>query len=532
LWAGVGVLLLSVSIAWTTGVSVLDLLWVGLNLAGVAVLSAIAARACRRAVRERARAGNLARTTPQDAARRAVAEERVRLATDVHQVIRTSVAAMRNYAAVAALSQSPELPLQSVQREGQKAIAELRRLLGLLRDPSPDDQQVAVNVTARASDRWPWWWLPVAESVGMIVVALLEPLLWQAVAPNDALPPAEGFLPIAVTVIAAGLVGVRRLAPSAAAAAFGGVLILSAIADVSVAVGLWTVWTIGLLTWAAAYQRTIASVCGLSVMLISAAAALVLMPETEPGIVIMIIVVVGGMAYLTSRHRMLAGSVGEVADRLAIVRSHASEEAVHAERLTVARELHDVVSHAVVVMVVQAGAAETLMNSDPAAAGQALVVIDQTAATTLDELDRLLAAIDPTSSGGHGQPARRVDDLSDLVGRMRVGGLNVRLSCTADDDEPLDPIVYRIVQETLTNALRHAPAARVAVDVCTDLTGTTVEVADDGPGPGSESRRGYGLVGVTERVQQVGGVVEIGQPTSGSGFRVFARLPAQPAVTS
>ena len=368
-----------------------------------------------------------------------MAEERLRLATDVHQVIRTSVVAMRDHAAAAALAQSPEVPLQAVQREGQKAIAELRRLLGLLRDPSPDDQQVAVDVTSMVTARWPWWWPAVAESAGMIAVALLEPLLWQAVAPNDGLPPAEGFWPVTLTVIAAGLVGVRRLAPSAAAAAFGGVLLLSALADVSIAVGLWTVWTIGLLTWAAAYQRTIASVCGLSVMLISAAAALVLMPETDPGIVIMIIVVVGGMAYLTSRHRMLAGSAGEMADRLAIERSQASEEAVHAERLTVARELHDVVSHAVVVMVVQAGAAEALMDADPAAANQALVIIDQTAVTTLDELDRLLAAIDPKSTGGHGELARRVNDLSDLVGRMRVGGFNVRLSCTADDDAPSGP---------------------------------------------------------------------------------------------
>jgi signal transduction histidine kinase len=340
-----------------------------------------------------------------------------------------------------------------------------------------------------------------------------------------------GFWAVTLTVIAAGSVGARRLAPSASAAVFGAVLLAAGLAGIGIGVGLWTVWAIGLLAWAAAYRRTIAGVAGLSVMLAGATALLVIRPETEPTIIIVIVIGVAGLAEMTSRHRSLAGSAQEMADRLTAERSQASEEAVHAERLLVARELHDVVSHAVVVMVVQAGAAEALLATDPPAAEQALTVIDHTAASTLAELDRLLDAINPGSTAPVNTP-RRVADLRDLAARMRVGGLNVQLLCAADDAAPVDPVVYRIVQETLTNALRHAPSAHVTAEVCTDQGSTTVEVVDDGPGPGPETRRGYGLTGMTERVQHVGGVVEIGQPINGCGFRVFARLPIRPAVLS
>ena len=138
----------------------------------------------------------------------------------------------------------------------------------------------------------------------------------------------------------------------------------------------------------------------------------------------------------------------------------ASAAAVLAERLTVARELHDLVSGAVGVVVMQAGAAEVLLATDRAAARRALDVVLTTCAHTLEELDRFLAAKD----GSPGSAGHDLADLRGLVDRMRLAGLDVDLTMVGDAAAAM-PTVYRVVQESLLNTLRHAPGARAAVEI-------------------------------------------------------------------
>jgi signal transduction histidine kinase len=201
---------------------------------------------------------------------------------------------------------------------------------------------------------------------------------------------------------------------------------------------------------------------------------------------------------------------------------------VHAQRLTVARELHDVVSHAIVVMTLQAGAAETLLPTDPTAARAALDRVLTAGTTTLAELDHLFSALRCEDGAVSSVPVSH--DIPALVQRMRAGGLAVQLQ--ASPQAPSDPLAFRVVQETLTNALRHAPAATVHLTITTTEHGTTIEAVDDGPGATAGAARGYGLVGITERVEQAGGRLETGPGPNGRGFRIRARIPTRQTQTA
>jgi signal transduction histidine kinase len=126
-----------------------------------------------------------------------------------------------------------------------------------------------------------------------------------------------------------------------------------------------------------------------------------------------------------------------------------------------------------------------------------------------------------------GSPAHGIDDIPDLVDRMRRTGASITTvlqGAARDLPAPVQLTAYRIVQECLANAARHAPGARVDVKVSIDRQEVEVEVADDGPGCTAE-RSGYGLVGVTERARILGGDVTIGPRADGRGFAVRARLP-------
>jgi signal transduction histidine kinase len=197
------------------------------------------------------------------------------------------------------------------------------------------------------------------------------------------------------------------------------------------------------------------------------------------------------------------------------------------ERRRIARELHDVVAHTVSVMVVQAGGARRQAERDPR---RALAALDQVAATggdTLAELDRLFGLLHADADPG--ATASGLGDLPALVARMRAAGLHVELD-VAGDRRPLAPeadlAAYRLVQEALTNTLKHAGPATARVAVRWDEGGVEVRVADDGHGPagprGDGARRG--LVGMRERMAQLGGQVAAG-PGPAGGFEVRARLP-------
>jgi len=210
-------------------------------------------------------------------------------------------------------------------------------------------------------------------------------------------------------------------------------------------------------------------------------------------------------------------------------RELATREAVAAERAAIARELHDVVAHHMSVMVVQAGAARAVGESDPAAASNALRQIEASGRTGLAEMRRLLGILKAEGDGEWRSPRPGLADLGELLDSMRATGLAVE-AVVEGSPRPLPPGVdlsaYRIVQEALTNALRHAGGASARVVVRYERDALDLEIGDDGPGPSEdpETSSGHGLIGMRERVQLFGGELEAG-PRPGGGFLVRARLP-------
>ncbi len=237
----------------------------------------------------------------------------------------------------------------------------------------------------------------------------------------------------------------------------------------------------------------------------------------------------GNMAWLSARRE------AELADRAEQLR-HSQERniegAVTAERVRIARDLHDVVAHHVSVMGVQAGAARRVLDRDPAVASGALRSVEDTARQAIGELRGLLRVLRsdtdaqpeqaaPVSAPGLGQ-------VDDLVASARSAGLDITLG-TFGDPRPVPESValsaYRVVQEALTNVLKHAGARSADVRVRFRRDALEVEVTDDGAGakPGAG---GFGLVGMRERVAVHDGELEVG-PRSDRGYRVRAVFPVE-----
>ncbi len=223
------------------------------------------------------------------------------------------------------------------------------------------------------------------------------------------------------------------------------------------------------------------------------------------------------------------------AERARADAEHAAADAAAAERERIARELHDVLAHSLSVMVVQASLAEDLLARDPGSAVDAVREVQQVGRDALGETGRLLRLIRDEADELGLRPQRSLADLSALVDDYARAGLEVEL--VVDPAARSVPLgvglsAYRIVQEALTNALKHAPGSRVAVRLERRAGELAVEVEND-PGadePAVRVESGHGLAGVRERVAIFGGTVDAG-PTEGGGFRLVATLPA-PAETA
>jgi signal transduction histidine kinase len=210
-----------------------------------------------------------------------------------------------------------------------------------------------------------------------------------------------------------------------------------------------------------------------------------------------------------------------------------SRWAVAEERGRIARELHDVVAHSVSVMVVQAGAARRTLAASPEQAATALGQIEQTGRQALVELRRLLGLLRDGEAGDADlAPQPSLAHLESLAAAAREAGLPVEV---AVEGEPrslpagVDLSAYRIVQEALTNSLKHSGPSRARILVRYGAHDLRLEVRDDGPaGNGMENgpsgRSGHGLIGMRERVALFGGTLETGS-LPGGGYRVAARLP-------
>jgi signal transduction histidine kinase len=202
------------------------------------------------------------------------------------------------------------------------------------------------------------------------------------------------------------------------------------------------------------------------------------------------------------------------------------------ERQRIARELHDVVAHSVSVMVVQAGAARTLLGRNPERATEALLAVEASGRQALGELRHLLGLLTAQEAEPALAPQPGLEQLGELVERVKQAGLAVDLHVVGSPRKlppGLDLAAYRIVQEALTNALKYASGASTHVDVEFDENELRLEVVDSGGSTAdSANGTGHGLLGMHERVAMYGGHLEAG-PRPEGGFAVHARLPLETA---
>lgn len=203
--------------------------------------------------------------------------------------------------------------------------------------------------------------------------------------------------------------------------------------------------------------------------------------------------------------------------------------AVSEERLRIARELHDVVAHSMSLIAVQAGVGAHVIWTDPAAAEQTLGVIAETSRKALEQTRSMLGMLREENEDGTRPPTQGLDDLAALVDDVRVAGLEVELVRTGTGDgvdAAASLAAYRIVQESLTNVIKHSAAATATVTLKIIDKEFDIEVMDPGPRRNASKggSSGHGLVGLDERARLVGGTLEHG--AEGDGFRVRATLPA------
>jgi signal transduction histidine kinase len=217
----------------------------------------------------------------------------------------------------------------------------------------------------------------------------------------------------------------------------------------------------------------------------------------------------------------------EKAERLERERATEAARAVAEEQTRIGRELHDVIAHNLSVIVVQAAAANDVFDSRPDLAREALHEIESTGRGALGELRRLLGAV----SGGKTvfAPPPGLEQLDSLVAQVRAAGLEVVLTVEGSPralPTAIDLSAYRVVQEALTNTLKHARASRVGVDLHFTGDALAIAVRDDGRGNGGGGGTGSGLIGMHERVVTYGGTLQAG-PAPGGGFAVEARFPLE-----
>jgi len=226
---------------------------------------------------------------------------------------------------------------------------------------------------------------------------------------------------------------------------------------------------------------------------------------------------------------VVAWSLGEASRSRRVAIGEEARRAVSEEQARLARELHDVIAHSVSVIVVQASAADDVFEARPEQARAAIRSIEASGRDALLELRRLLRGMRADDDLGTTAPQPRLDRIEKLAVPIRAGGLEVVVRTEGDRSAlpaGVDLSAYRIVQEALTNTLRHAHATRAEVVVRYEPDELEVEVVDDGraPAPSSATVSGQGLMGMRERTALLGGTLEAG-PRPGGGYRVLARLP-------
>jgi signal transduction histidine kinase len=285
-------------------------------------------------------------------------------------------------------------------------------------------------------------------------------------------------------------------------------------------------------TVAAHVDRRTSLHAGLFGLIVLSASPLFLQEQTDERIGHLVIVHLIGFtsAWIVGdnvrAHRAYLRELEERTERLEREQRESAQRATREEQERIARELHDVIAHSVSVMVVQAAAARDVFERQPERALEALSSIEESGRSALTELRRLLGIVrtqDPESR----EPQPGLAGLESLVEQVRATGLEVELELEASLGELPAGVglsAYRIVQEALTNTLKHSRASRARVQIARRGQELTIEVSDNGSGAGDTAGDGHGLIGMRERVALLGGELEAGAQ-AGGGFAVKVRLP-------
>jgi signal transduction histidine kinase len=500
---------------WSAGRHWIDGVFTGVVLSMISVLVLGVSREWWRARTIGSRARALDRLEPDQVAREAVRAERDRLTGEITAGLRVTLVAVRQEAEAGSTATDVTGPATRIHDQARVATAELRRQLGLLRavdEPLADPTAPPGPLSAPGPSRGD---LLLGAAAGSL--AVVETLLWPAL---------DGRSVSVWSALLGGLAGAtvvgRRTRPATAAVVCAGTFLLGVAVAVPVYPGFWFLLTVCGLLWTLAARVRAVSAAGAGAALV--AAVLLEVGLTEPQNipldgVLMALALASGLLVRLARWRARASRrrAQQRDDEL----SAATRGAVDAERAAIARELHDTVSHAVGLVAMQSAAAMVSAHKDPAAARANLDLVRRTADAALADLDQ--AAV------GTVRP-RAPADLVALVGRIRAAGTVVDLQLDPGLGPELPDPVYRVVQEALTNVVRHAPGAAASVRVTCGAGGVLVEVTDDGPGVDAGAGRGFGLVGLDERVRFAGGSLETSSGTDGRGFRVLATLPSTQGV--
>ena len=340
-------------------------------------------------------------------------------------------------------------------------------------------------------------------------------------------PPVAAFLLVAVACLA--LAGRRRWPVAVLAVSTSGVVAWTLLGYVNGAVLLAPIIALYAAATRVSARRAVALAVAVAAVLMTATGARNPFGHATSGGFFLIPALVAAVAF---------GGIA-VANRRAFVASiqaRADDEArrrVDEERLRIARELHDVVAHTMATINVQAGAAAHVAAERPDAAVDALQAIKVASREGLRELRAILNVLRQADEPDSTRPAPGLAELDDLISGTRRAGLATTLTVTGDR-RPLpaaaDLAAYRIIQESLTNAIRHAGPATATVSLSYAGAELTITVADDGRGPGADHAAGgggHGLAGMRERAASVGGTVTAG-PGPAGGFVVTVRLPLGP----
>jgi len=344
-------------------------------------------------------------------------------------------------------------------------------------------------------------------------VALTVPLIWRRRAP----------WPVFLTVAAIAFVQWLLAAP--------------VVADFALLIAFYTVAATSTL------RRTLAAGAVLEfgvVLAVARYARTGLHPDIPLGL-LMLSGLVTAAGVLGANVRVRAAYLAEVeqrAARLEVERDQQGRLAAAAERARIAREIHDIVAHNLAVMIALGDGASFAIHTDPERAGAAIIESSSVGRAALGELRRALGVLREDAGAAAPAPAPRISDLDDLLPPVRRTGLRVRLTYTgpvASLSPALQLCIYRLVQESLTNTVKHAVGAdEVSVRISTDPDGTDVLITDNGAAPPASTASGHGIIGMRERGAAHDGAVEVG-PTP-SGWRVHARFPgsdvAEPAVAA